>query len=423
MKTVLIVSPHFPPSFAAGVHRSRFLYKYLPEFGWNPVIFCVDEQYHLQPIDPGMNQLLPEGKIYKTRAWSNELSRKLGISDLSIRGYHYLKSALNDYIQQHGADLIFVTVIPGFSMPLGKYIKQKFGIPFVLDYQDPWVSKWGDEQPVLSKFGLMHQLAKWIEPNVVGHADFITSVSTGTNTDLQQRYPILKQTRFGTFPIGGDPEDYQILKQKNAVYDEPENQTQKVKRLVYVGTILPTAHDTLKAFLEALNGFVHQHKSDFEVHFIGTSNNPDGHQQYQVLPYINDSLKPYVFETPQRLPYSKAIAYLAQADALLMLGSNEHHYTASKLYPGLLAEKPILAIYHEKSSVCEITKTSGRVHLVSFGDHDHNVNSKIKFIIEGIEHVLIHEDTLPPLNLSAIKPYTAKVITQGFASVFDQVVQ
>ncbi len=39
-----------------------------------------------------------------------------------------------------------------------------------------------------------------------------------------------------------------------------------------------------------------------------------------------------------------------------MLGSSEAHYTASKLYPALLAGRPILAIHHAESSVVEILR-------------------------------------------------------------------
>ncbi len=35
---VVIVSPYFPPSSLAGVHRARHLAKHLPSFGWHPIV-------------------------------------------------------------------------------------------------------------------------------------------------------------------------------------------------------------------------------------------------------------------------------------------------------------------------------------------------------------------------------------------------
>ena len=54
-----------------------------------------------------------------------------------------------------------------------------------------------------------------------------------------------------------------------------------------------------------------------------------------------------------------------------MLGSSEAHYTASKLYPALLAGKPILAIQHSESSVVEILRRTARppmARLITYTD-------------------------------------------------------
>ena len=37
-RTCLIVSPYFPPSSLAGVHRARLISRHLPAFGWEPVL-------------------------------------------------------------------------------------------------------------------------------------------------------------------------------------------------------------------------------------------------------------------------------------------------------------------------------------------------------------------------------------------------
>ena len=45
------------------------------------------------------------------------------------------------------------------------------------------------------------------------------------------------------------------------------------------------------------------------------------------------------------------LGFPLDAGAILLMGSSEPHYTASKLYPALLAERPILAVFHEASAV------------------------------------------------------------------------
>ena len=67
-----------------------------------------------------------------------------------------------------------------------------------------------------------------------------------------------------------------------------------------------------------------------------------------------------VSEIAPRIDYLDALTVQVQATAILMLGSSEAHYTASKLYPALLAGRPILAIHHAESSVVEILRRAAR---------------------------------------------------------------
>ena len=74
---------------------------------------------------------------------------------------------------------------------------------------------------------------------------------------------------------------------------------------------------------------------------------------------------------PGVLDYLDALAVLARASGILLLGSSERHYTASKLYPALLAKRPILALFHEASSVVSILQAATSepsVRVVTYGD-------------------------------------------------------
>ena len=61
MKKILIISPHFPPSNLAAVHRSRLFAQHLPSFGWEPVILMVDEKYYEEELDYNLVKLLSPG--------------------------------------------------------------------------------------------------------------------------------------------------------------------------------------------------------------------------------------------------------------------------------------------------------------------------------------------------------------------------
>jgi hypothetical protein len=51
MKTVVLVAPHFVPSFLASVHRARLWSYHLPEFGWRPIILTTHERHYECQID------------------------------------------------------------------------------------------------------------------------------------------------------------------------------------------------------------------------------------------------------------------------------------------------------------------------------------------------------------------------------------
>jgi hypothetical protein len=50
MNKVLIVTYYWPPSGGAGVQRWLKFSKYLPEFGWEPIILTVDPEYAAYPV-------------------------------------------------------------------------------------------------------------------------------------------------------------------------------------------------------------------------------------------------------------------------------------------------------------------------------------------------------------------------------------
>src|SRR5207302_486281 len=65
-------------------------------------------------------------------------------------------------------------------------------------------------------------------------------------------------------------------------------------------------------------------------------------------------------------PYFETLKCLVDADALLVPGSQDPKYTASKIYPYILARKPLLAIFHEHSSVVDVLRQTGAGTVITF---------------------------------------------------------
>ncbi len=424
MRRVLIVSPYFPPSTVAGVHRARILAKYLPRHDWEPVVFCVDERYHAESLDPELAQLVPPStRIVKTAAWSTRRARRFGLGDLGIRGFWSLRSAIDRFLAAEGGDVVFITILPGFPMRLGPFFKRRYGVPFVLDYQDPWRLSHAAAPP-LSKAWLAYRLADWIEPRVIVAADHITSVSTGTNELIRRNYPGLSAARFSAIPIGGDADDFEHLRARPRPCPWIEKAPGRIN-LCYVGNVWPGATQTLRALLRAcklLETRAPDVYSALRLTFVGTSNQPGGTDVYRVLPVAAEyGLRDKVVEVPGRVPYLDALNTLLHADLLLMLGSNDPHYTASKLYPSLLSGRPVLGIFHARSSVCRIAEAAGGVVLIKF-DGTAAVDGKIEAIATALLNVVRDPASVPPLDQTVLTPYLGPEIARRFAEVFDRVV-
>src|SRR5262249_37742380 len=147
--------------------------------------------------------------------------------------------------------------------------------------------------------------------------------------------------------------------------------------LCYVGTLPPLGFDALRATLSAVALLRERHPQLYQrlrLHFFGTSGRRDPGAAARVVPIARDlSVGDVVTEVPPRLDYRVALTIQTQATAILMIGSSEPHYTASRLYPALLAERPIVAVYHEKSSVVDVLRRVAArpaARLVTYGDGD-----------------------------------------------------
>ena len=60
-----------------------------------------------------------------------------------------------------------------------------------------------------------------------------------------------------------------------------------------------------------------------------------------------------VTESAPRLDYFDALRVLRDSTAVLLMGSSERHYTPSKVFPALVAQRPVLAVLHAASNASE----------------------------------------------------------------------
>ena len=67
---VLIITYYWPPGSGAGVQRWLKFSKYLPSFGWEPIILTVDPFYATYAATDNSleEEISPDTKIFRTKA-------------------------------------------------------------------------------------------------------------------------------------------------------------------------------------------------------------------------------------------------------------------------------------------------------------------------------------------------------------------
>jgi len=357
MPNILLISSHYPPSNLTATHRVRMFAKHLPMFGWNPIVLTVDEKFYEEKPDLDLTNLIPQGQRLE-RVDAYKLTKPRVIGDVGLRAFFQLKKRAIEIISKEKIDFVYI-FIPSFYLSLlGPLLHRRFGIKFGIDYIDPWVHFFPGSEKKLSRHWWSTFFSRILEPIAVKHVSLITGVSERYYLPVLERNSSLYgKVVTAAIPYGWDKDDLRL----DPIIDKGKllfSKNEKIK-LVYPGAILPQS----KEFLESFFNVISLNRDLFngvEFYFIGTGKLVDSAltspikeiaERYQIYGEV-------IFEFPQRITYLNTLFHIAKADGLFILGSNEEHYTPSKLFNAFIARKPIFAILHHKSSGKKIIETS-----------------------------------------------------------------
>jgi glycosyltransferase involved in cell wall biosynthesis len=424
-----MISPHFPPDSSAGTHRVRLLAPHLAAYGWRPTVLTVDERDYEGRVDPALRSLVPASlDVERVQALSPRLTRPVGFGDLGLRALPGLRRAAWRLFERDAFDAVFITIYPSYPAILGPMIKRRFGVPFILDYQDPWVGAWGRDVgggangAVDSKSRWTRALAERLEPRVLRMADGVTAVSERTFEEAISRTGATPRAT-AEIPIGWDPCDIDALERRpDARRLIPDDGRVNV---CYTGTLLPLGVESLRAVLSAARAAIERQPAladRIRFYFFGTSNQTDG-TDLRVIPHARElGVESIVREHPARLDYLDALAVLRQASALLLMGSSEPHYTPSKVFPALLANRPILAVYHEHSTVVPMLRAAAptAASVIAFSDARPVVECA-SCIADAIVALTDGARDAVRIDRHALEPWSAYVLAGRLASVCDRV--
>jgi len=408
---VLAVSPRFAPTDGADTHRLRLLLPHAQGAGWSAEVLAVDPRDVPAPIDPALLRRLPQDlAVHRVRAWG---LRGWGLNGLSQRAWRPLWRRGNELLASRRFDLVFFSTTEFALHSLGAAWKRRFGIPFCMDFQDPWVNDYYRDHPDIVppggrlKYALADGLHRFLERRTVPACGGFMAVSERYIAALHERYgrdvagkPCLVR------PFPAEPAEART--RSEATDAAPRRGEERTWR--YIGRGGPDLKVAASAFIEAWAAAVRLGAAgvdDVRFEALGTSYAQAGTGAKSLEPLAHaTAVGSRITESTDRLPYGAAMQKLADSDALVVFGSNDPAYTASKIYPYLLAGKPLLVIVHRDSPAVRVIDEVGGAVCVAFaGDEP---ASDIAGRIRQAWFASGASTRVQPLNRQALAAYTAE---------------
>jgi len=354
VKNLLIIYPHWAPSNLAGVHRSRLISNFLTQFGWQPHILTVKSEFYEEKLDFDLLKTVNTStKVYYTNAMKPPKYIRF-FGDIALRAMPNLYNAAKKIIKEQQIDFIWIPIPSFYTAILGRLLHGKTKIPYGIDYIDPWVNGFVDYEKPFSRAWLSNQLASKLEPFSVKKASLISGVSTAYYQGVLDRNFKNKKIEHVGMPYGFDPNDHEI---KLENIELPWKMHENCKAWVYAGAFLPKSHSFLQILFESINELRIENKWDesIRLYFLGTGS----YKAQSIAEYAKENqLDDIVVEDRSRFGFLDILNFLAASAGVLVIGSTEKHYTASKIFQSLLSKKPVLAVFHQESSAVEILKES-----------------------------------------------------------------
>jgi glycosyltransferase involved in cell wall biosynthesis len=426
VKNVVIIAPDFTPSSYPPALRARFFAQHLREFGWNPIVLTTYPQNYEWTIDPENEKLLdPSLEIVRTSAWSIKWTRKMGFGDLAIRTLWSHWRALSRICGNRRIDLILISVPPNWQIALGRLAHMRFRIPYILDYNDPILSDYYWTLPKSKrppKWALVHTIFRLLEPFALKKVDQVIGVDDSYLAGPFKNYKWLRGVKATPVAFGVEPADFEYVRQRprpNPLFTPRDG----LFHMSYVGRGGPDMISTLRALFTAVQRGRQKAPEAYKplrLHFVGTTYAPNARGHYQVLPVAREcGVEDIVEERPGRVQHLDAIQILLDSDALVLLGSEAPHYTASKIFPYILAAKPLVAVFHEQSSAVKLLSETGAGKAVTFSASrpPRTVLSEIEAAVGEV--LALPSGWCPPTRWEKFEPFTARAVTAQLAEVFD----
>ena len=432
MKKVLIITYYFPPSGGPGVQRVLKFVKYLPEFGWDPVVLTVQDGDFPARDESLLEEIPKHIHVHRTNIFEPyRLYRKLTgrapgaavdvenipkpgekkslaelgaefirgtffIPDARIGWFPYAVPQARQIIKDEGIDAIYSSSPPYTTAIIARELHRKTGLPWIAGFRDPWTGFLSTPDRWL----FPRRIDEYLERSVAEDANLVESAWVGINTDFQKKYPHINKLKFLHLPNGYDSEDYPTL-------DRRPNERFTV---TYTGSMYGKRNP--ETLLRAVDELIEEKKVDPSkvcLNFIGRFGG-DVRAMFGRFPTKD------VIRVVDYVPHSESIRELLAADALLLVvdeSKDSDEIVPGKVFEYIGAQRPIIALAPEGAVAGVVRETNSGIVV-----HNQDIPGIKSAFLECYENFLYHKKKFSP-NQQAMKKYERREVTHRLAELLD----
>lgn len=343
------------------MQRSLKFVKYFSDFGIEPVVLTVDEEYATYPLtdDTLLKEIPPSIKIHKTKSvealklllfftgkkniphggFSNSNKEKpfqkilrfirgnLFIPDARTGWVKFAVRRASDIISKEKIDTVFITSPPHSSQLIGLRLKKKFNIRWIADLRDPWTDIYYYRD--LLHTGRSKRKDAGLEREVLSGADEVITVSRPIAGMFLKKSASLSEDKFHVIPNGFDEDDFR----------RKTECPKDVFRITYVGSIADSYNPDVffRILTKAISGFSDM---NFRIRFVGSM--PDSIRQLIDKNGLNDHA-----EFIPHVSHADAVDYMQSSTVLLLIipeVENNEGILTGKLFEYLASRRPVIGL-------------------------------------------------------------------------------
>ena len=402
MKNVVMLTYQFLPHNCAGTLRALGLAKYLPRYGYHPIIICNDYQSCADwtglrgnvdesltcppgvssfPVDHGRETVSlarrHHGIMSRPTAWAQAAMKKLSL-----------------LVRESNIHAVWAQAYPRASLFVANKVSHRTGVPWIADYLDPLDRDYGKDLKARAKASLLY----YLERRLLSSAQFVSIVTPTWQKRLSRRLkrPIQCITN------GYDHESFQdraVLSPKADGF-----------RIVYAGGLSRDLYRPLTEFLRVIRSLLDAGEAPsggLRCEFYGS----DSSEIRQILKETNTEETVVLHG---RTRYADVVNHLKRATMLLFLPYSGQGRHTAKLFDYLASGKPILCYPDDPGGAGDLLRDGRTGHIADNEKELKNVLLEVFKQWESGQRITAHAP-----DQGKIEKYTWLNLAGELAALFD----